>query len=220
MQPNKSKVTLIVGALLLGASGASNAATESFPIIVSTLADVDITQEAPLTYGANMFITGGATCTMDATTPADAGGTVVNGVIPMQYTATANVNEANYGDLTGLGCVNGAGKGKPGVYKIAGLGGISVNIKISSVTTADFTFNPNSGCIVTYEGTTAGADTCAGFVPNAFAASIPLPATATLDAGATDGELLFTVGGTITIGATDLTPDLAYTADFPVEVVY
>ncbi|MFT5760095.1 MAG: hypothetical protein ACI9LM_004879 [Alteromonadaceae bacterium] len=220
MQPNKTKVALIIGALLLGASGASYAATESFPIIVSTLSDVEITAEKNLTYGANMFINGGASCIMNAATPADAVGASVNGTVAMQYTATAKVDEANYGDLSGLGCVNGANKGTPGVYKIAGIGGISVNIKISGVSTADFSFNPNSGCIVTYDGTTAGADSCAGFVPNAFAASIPLPATATLDAGAQNGELLFTVGGTITIGATDLTPNTPYTADFPVEVVY
>ena len=116
MQPTKTKIALVLGAILLGASGASNAASGTYNITVSTLPDVVLTEVTALDYGASMFITSSQSCVMNATTPGDTPGT---STVNMQYTnLAAPVNATNYGDLTGAGCVNGTASGTPGLYKI------------------------------------------------------------------------------------------------------
>jgi hypothetical protein len=226
MQPNKTKIALVLGALFLGASGNTIAATGSFDITVKAIPDVVLSTVTPLSYGATMFVTTGGTCSMNASVPGDALAD------KMQYDG-ATVAKANYGDLTGAGCVNGtmaAGNpGTPGVYKIKGIAGNTVNITISGISGSDFDFAPNSGCIVTYEnGTTA--DTCDAFVPGSSASkSLPLanatesPVTGGTGTTGLGGELVFTVGGTITVGGTnavDLIPGSNYTQNFPVNVIY
>ncbi|NRD71815.1 hypothetical protein HQQ94_00800 [Shewanella sp. VB17] len=212
---------LVLGALFLGISSNAIAATGSFNITVQTVPDVVLSTVTPLTYGANMFVTQGGTCFMDATTPGDALADL------MQYDG-ATVAKANYGDLTGAGCVNGLGTGTPGVYKITGISSNTVNITISAISGADFDFAPNSGCIVTYENG-AVADTCDAFVPGVSAAKL-LPLDNVSESPVTGGtgvtvagELVFTVGGTVTVGGTnavDLTAGTSYTQNFPVNVIY
>lgn len=219
MQPNKTKIALLVGAVCLGASGAANAATANFDITVNTIPDVTLSEVQALDYGTTMFVTAGGTCQMNATTPG-------NQSSGMQYQTSAAVNAANYGDLSGTGCVNGSGTGTPGIYKITGISGGTVRITISGITGTDFTFAPNSGCIVLYDGTTA-VDSCTSFVPGTqtsrrLSAGPASEDTATTPAGEASvaGELVFTVGGTVTIGGVDLTANQAYTENFPVTVIY
>jgi hypothetical protein len=116
----------------------------------------------------------------------------------------------------------------PGVYRIAGTSGSTVNITIGSLAAGgDFSFVPDEGCIVTY-GTASAADsldTCATFTADNVVTTRLSLATATEEGSAApgvtvDGQLVFTVGGTITIGAVDLNPATVYTANFPVTVVY
>jgi len=227
MQPNKTKIALVIGAFFLGASGASNAATANFDITVSTLPDVVLSQVQALDYGANMFVTALGTCTMNAVQPGE-------GAL-MQYqsgTTEGATASSNFGTLTGGGCVNGTEVATPGVYKIAGLAGTTVNITINGVSNADFGFNPNSGCIVNFDGGATlldSQDSCDAFVPGAIT-STDLPAvTATEEGSAAPGfvvsaagaaELHFTVGGTVTIGAVDLSANTNYVQQFPVDVVY
>lgn len=222
MQPNKKKIALVLGALFLGMSGNTIAATGSFDITVTAIPDVTLSTVTPLTYGASMFVTLGGTCLMDASTPGDAA------VDLMQYD-DATLAKANYGDLSGAGCVNGTATGTPGVYKIAGIAGNTVNVTISGVNGADFDFAPNSGCIVTYENGVV-ADTCDPFVPGASAPKL-LPLANAGESPVTGGgvgvtvlgELVFTVGGTITVGGTngvDLAPGASFTENFPVDVIY
>lgn len=216
MQPNKTKIALLLGAVCLGASGAANAATANFDISVTTIPDVTLTEVQALSYGTTMFVTAGGTCLMDASTPGDAATAL------MQYDGATDA-PASYGTLSGSGCVNGSG-GTPGIYKIAGITAGTVRITISGVTGADFSFAPNSGCIVNY-GNSAAADSCDSFVPGVT--KTESLAAATEDAGtgggvgtSTPGELVFTVGGTVTIGGTNLTANQPYTENFPVTVVY
>lgn len=220
MQPNKTKIALLLGAVCLGASGAANAASADFDITVTTIPDVTLTEVQALDYGTTMYVTAGGNCLMNASTPGNAPASL------MQYTRQALVVAANYGDLTGTGCVNGAGNGTPGIYRITGIQGGSVRITISGVTGTDFSFSPNSGCIVNYNGTTVNdGDSCTTFVPGVQTTRL-LAATAEDDGtGATGqpsvaGQLMFTVGGTVTIGGTDLTPNQPYTENFPVTVIY
>jgi hypothetical protein len=222
MQPNKTKIALLLGAVCLGASGAANAATADFDITVTTIPDVTLTEVQALDFGTTMYVTAGGNCLMNAATP----GNAVAG--QMQYTRQAGsvVAATNYGDLTGTGCVNGTGNGTPGIYRISGIPGGSVRITISGVTGADFSFAPNSGCIVNYSGDdTDDGDECSTFVPGVqttrlLAATTEDDSTAPAGQPSVPGQLMFTVGGTVTIGGVDLTPNQAYTENFPVTVIY
>ena len=219
MQPKKfSPARSLASIVLIVASGASYAATESFNVTVTTLPDVVLSQKQALSFGANMFVTAGGTCLMNATVPGE--GTL------MQYQDTGSAAAASFGALTGLGCVNGTAT--PGVYKIKGLGSTNVTITIDGVVGADFNFSPNSGCIVNFDNSAAAADSqdsCDAFVPGT-PKTTKLPAATATEEGSgapgyvVEGELVFSVGGTVTIGGTDLTPNTAYTESFPVNVVY
>ncbi len=220
MQPSRIKISLAIGALCLGAAGVANAASQSFDVTVTTLPDLSISEVTPLSYGTNVITTSGGTCTMDADAPGHAAG--------LQFSAGAGATAAaaNFGDLTGTACVTG-GVGTPGKYRVSGgLAGATVKITIAGVSNADFTFSPNNGCIVTYSGTTADdADSCAAYAAPPSALSKKLAAAAEDQAALSGGEasvageLMFTVGGTITINQT-LTPNQAYSQTFPVTVVY
>lgn len=224
MQPNKTKIALAIGALLLGASSASNAVTLDFPITAKTIPDVTISQVTPLSYGSSMFVTVGNSCLMQATVPGEA-------ALMQYHDNTTGLAASAYGDIAGTGCVDGTGTGTPGIYKISGLASTQVSITISGFSGTSFDFAPNSGCIVTYDnGASAvtSGDTCDAFVPGVLTTKQTAAAAneegTTTPAGTTvPGEIVFTVGGTVTIGGTDavdLTPAFAYSEDFTVDVVY
>jgi hypothetical protein len=222
MQPYKSKLACVIGALFLGASGASNAATGTFDITVTTLADVVLAQKQALSFGANLFTTAAGTCQMDATTPP-------SDTALMQYEEDGTaVAGATFGDLSGTGCIVGA-TATPGVYRISGTANSTVNITIGSLAPGgDFSFTPNTGCIVAYvnssEDGTGSDDTCTTFTADSATPRRLPTATEEQTTGPVGvtvaGELVFSVGGTVTVGATPLTASTAYTANFPVTVVY
>ena len=216
MQPNKTKIALIIGAMYLGVSGASMAATGSFNITATTIADVVLTQTTPLNFGTNIFSSAG-TCTMNAANPAQS-------VLQID-TSAAQATATAYGDLTGGGCINGAALGTPGVYKITGTSpGSTVNITLNGITTTDYTFTPNSGAISSYGATgavgTAGDDTT-GSLTTASVNTFRFPdATEAAEAEVTANEIVFTLGGTITV-LNPLTANTLYNTDtFVVNVVY
>jgi hypothetical protein len=220
MQPSKNKIALLTGALILGASSAANAVTEPFNITAKALPDVAITTVTPLNYNTSIFIDAGGTCLMNASTPGDLGTAL------MQYDG-GTVATADYGALTGDGCVNGGvGTGTPGVYRVAGLSGSAIKITISnSASGGDVEFSPNSGCIVTYEGGNL-ADTCDAFVPGVLANKKLALDSASEDVGTggtvgvpIEGEMIFTVGGTLSIN-NELAPNFTDTIAYNVEVVY
>jgi hypothetical protein len=221
MQPSKNKIALVTGALILGASSAANAVNESFNITATALPDVAITTVTPMNFNTSIFIDAGGTCLMNASVPGDV---AANG---MQYSNDGTTSSANYGDLSGDGCVNNTnGDATPGVYRIRGLEGAEVKVTISnSALGGDVTFSPNSGCIVTYGGSTA-IDTCASFVPGSLttknlAGSVEDNSAAVIAGGdaSVAGDLLFTVGGTLSI-INELVPNFAGTIAFDVQVTY
>jgi hypothetical protein len=210
MQPNKTKISLIIGAMYLGVSGASMAASESFNITAETIADVVITEDTALDFGANIFTTAGD-CTMDASAPAD---------VTMQVTRATPVvvDTDTHGALSGTSCVTGA-IATPGVYTVSGSGGSTVNITLGGITTAEFTFVPDSNAVSTYEGTAALDDI--GTLSTSTSTAVVLADTN--DGGGattTADELVFVLGGTLTI-LTDLTSETVYDAEtFTVNVIY
>ncbi|MDX2367788.1 MAG: hypothetical protein QNK36_05210 [Colwellia sp.] len=222
MQPNKTKIALVIGALLFGASGASNA--DPFTANVTTIDDVTILTVPgnDLSFGTNVFTTAG-TCTMSASAPGSA---------LMQYDdGVGVVAQTTWGDLSSAGtasCVVGASLGTPGVYEVKGVGAGAVSVLLTEVAQVggDFTFDPSGGCYTDFDAVAGPtADTCttlnAGTVVPTFLAA----ATAVEDEGtgthaSVEGTLRFTVGGTITVGATGLTAETPYNLAFQVDVTY
>lgn len=212
MQPNKSKIALVIGALYLGVSNSSYAASESFTITATTVADVTLVQNTALNYGSNIFTTAGGTCLMNAATP---------GSLAMLADFATDATATNYGNLSGSGCVNGAALGTPGVYTITGTTNSNVNITLNGVAHADYTFTPNSSAVVNYGGTTNATNDDA-FVALSTAAPTVVRTASTTEAAATevtDATLRFTLGGTLTV-LNALTQDTPYANTFTVNVVY
>lgn len=206
------KKTLVAGGLLLAVSNVASAASVPFVVSVTTLPDLVLTQVQALNYGVNMYVDALGVCTMDAGVPSDTIAHIVR--------TAPNATGTGFGTISGTGCVTGAADNlKPGIYKIAGLQAQPVSITIGGASSADFSFSPN-GCIATYDGSTASADTCVAYTGAQSAVVKPLAATADVAGNVVAGELLFTVGGVVTIGATPLTANLAYSQSFPVDVIY
>ena len=205
---------VLISTIILASVNTTNAATGTFAVGFTTVADVTIVEVQPLAFGTTMFIANGGTCVMNATKPLAA---------TMQSDATTALTGANFGDVSGSGCVTTAGGvsgNQGGYYRLTGLSGADVKITINPATNADFTFTPNSGCINDHDGASAAAnsDSCL-----AFSSGVQL--TATL-ANATetglnqvDTQLMIAVGGTITINQA-LTSATVYTQNFTIVATY
>jgi len=200
--------TLVAGSLLLAMSNVASAASEQFVVSVTTLDDVSILEVNALSYGTNVFIDAGGECTMEASAP---GATVLQ----MDDASAA----ANYGDIAGTGCVDTTGQ-QPGEFRVTGLGGQDVTITIGSTSGGDYTFAP-VGAYAIHDGSTAG-DTLGTYTTAQAAAGVTTPLASSSDVGLTvaANQLMFTVGGTITIGGTPLVADQLYNDTYPVTVVY
>lgn len=214
MQPNKTKIALIIGAMYLGVSGASMAATGTFDITVTTIADVTLEERAILNFGTNIFTTAG-TCLMTGSGNSEA---LMQVDTASAATATSTV-ATTYGALSGGGCVTGSNLGTPGLYRISGATGTAVNITMSNATGTGWSFSPTSAFAANYNaGTATGDDTVTAMTATTTNVR-SLAATADGTDAVTDGQLVFAVGGLLTVSST-LTASLAYNAPFVVSVVY
>jgi hypothetical protein len=229
MQPKlNTKRTLVAAALLSSLSNAW-AATEQYTISASAIADVAISQDASLNFGTGVRVEAGQTCTLLATTPAE---TVIQADLDGDGAAT-NTAGTNFDALdAGSDCVS-SGTISSGVYTITGEANMPVSIQLSVLTETDYTFTPGSGCVVAYDNlgdTTAGtnaddADTCYTLGVGTTTGIKTGDATTTVDTdynadvGAVNGELVFTLGGTIT-AVNELSPDTLYTGTFDIVVTY
>ena len=214
MQPNKTKIALVLGAMFLGATGASNAVTGSFDITIATIADLNVTEIQALSFGSSVFTTGSAACNIAANDPteldvfAEAGSTAINGATTYLGADLA---------LTGTGC---AGTGRVGIYEVVTAGNAdAISVTVNSVTNADFTFTPNSNCLPEYITTATTDDACrimAPGVPNTLAVT----GDTANDMGTTNATLRFTVGGNLTTAASGLTAATPYSDVFSIDVIY
>jgi hypothetical protein len=224
MQPNKTKLALKIGAVVLGVLVASGASADPFTASVSTIDDVSITEKIALDFGTTVLTTIGD-CTMDSAAP----GTAI-----MEFTTTneSTTPAVNYGSTNGTSCVSVPGSDttvSPGVYRVSGTTAGSVSILITTLAqaSADYTYEPTGGCYIKFDnGTVADADTCTTLTPGTVITAAKLADTQLNenDGGgngtpATAGDLLFTVGGKLVI-LNPLVAENNYPLTFQVDVTY
>ncbi|MDN4503224.1 hypothetical protein QX776_12490 [Alteromonadaceae bacterium BrNp21-10] len=211
MQPNKTKLALQIGAVVLGAVCASSVSADSFNLTVNTIQDVQIDTVQALDFGENITTDASQSCVMDADVPADA-----------DVFSDGGGAATTFGVITGAACIgSGTTVAQPGIYSIQGEAGLDVTLTLSTEAQAggDYTFSPGEGCGVDHDGA-SGGDTC-GAITVGSPITLTLADTTAGDDGPTvDGFTHFTVGGTLAIGATGLTSDTDYNATFLVNVVY
>lgn len=214
MQPNnKTKIAMIIGAMYLGVSGASHAATGSFDITITTIADLSVTEIQALSFGNSVFTTGSAVCNIAGNSPLFSDVFADSNTLITGATSYLNTDRA----LTGSGC---AGSGRVGIYEVVTAGvADAITVTINGVTNADFTFTPNSNCLPDYSATNATDDACrimAPGVPNTLAST----GDVANDAGTVNNTLRFTVGGSLSTAAAGLTPNTPYSDVFNIDVIY
>jgi len=190
------KVRTLIGLTLVAVSLPSIAKVTSFNVGFVTIQDLNITQTSPLTYGQNVIGTTATTCTITSTftTPANTGAVV-----------DAQVTDGT----TGAGCLTvatNATNNFSGIYVVAGQANQAINVTIGTATGTDFNFSP-SGLAV---NDTAAYSTATTLFPSTSAA-------VTLGAS---GNMNVVVGGTITIGASNLTANTPYSASFNITATY
>jgi len=187
---------------LLAATMTANAKVESFNVGFVTIQDLSITQQQGLSFGQNVIGKAGTSCTIY---------TALTG------TGTALVVAADVDDgIEGTGCLTQGGGSTPtavstfaGLYHITGAASQSVNVTVASTSTADFDFSP-SGKLVT-QGTAFTAGSTSLFADS--------PASATLGTTGNAGLSLI-LGGSLTVGAADLSANTPYSGSFDITAVY
>lgn len=233
MQPNKTKLALKIGAVVLGALCASNSYADTFTAQVTTVDDVVITERQALAFGSNIFTTAGTSCELQV----GAGGTAdAPGSVLMNYQdiliGTPGAQGADYGELAGDGCVVGAGAADgvtPGIWDVTGLSGGAVSILITEIaqTDAAITYEP-SGCVVVYSGDNAtGADDCVALTSGGVVTGSFADDTATEDEGGGTGDtgasvesqFSFAIGGEISI-VSGLVAENPYDVQFQIDITY
>lgn len=213
MQPNKSKVALQIGALLLGSSCAFTTTADPFNVTVNTIGDVTIATVTPLDFGTNIKTDALGVCAMTAAAPA-------NTAVFADANVVAGSGVTAFGALAGTGCVGASGT--PGIYSVTGEPGLDVTITLTAdgvQAGGDFGFSPTGGCAVIHDNDNAATgDVCTALVVGTGLTGVTIADG--VDLATTANETHFTVGGTVTVGATALTSDFDYAATFNVEVTY
>tara|TARA_R110001583_G_scaffold9788_2_gene45938 strand:- start:55195 stop:55818 length:624 start_codon:yes stop_codon:yes gene_type:complete len=206
MQPNKTKIALVIGALLLGASGASNAATGNFDVSITTIADIGFIEISPISLGSAVFLTAGGSCTVKGSDP------TAGDVFGDTGLSASGTNGTLTGDCKGTGAA--------GVYEVESAGpSDAITVLMGDMVEAGgFSFNPSSNCIPLYDGTLGTDDSCQSLTVD-FAHLTAITGDGA-DGGSIANKLRFTIGGTMTIGAADLTPNTPYAGSFAINVIY
>jgi len=228
MQLKKKQLVQKVGLAIFGATLALSASADTFTASVTTIDDVSITPVQDLDFGSTIKTTVGV-CSMNALLP---------GGILMEYQdVDGGAEDSLYGATTntaGAACIDALGSDTsvtPGVWRISGASGTGVNLLISQIAqaSADYTFNPDGGCYVKFDNAKAAgdSDSCVTLIPGTVVPKTVAKLSNGDEAHTDDvegiasiaGDLLFTVGGTITI-VNALTAETDYPLTFQVDVTY
>ncbi|MEP1449112.1 MAG: hypothetical protein ABJK37_23615 [Paraglaciecola sp.] len=224
MQPNKTKLALQIGTVILGAACASSVLATTMTMTVNTISDVTVGTVQDLEFGTNILTDELVSCSMGALVPAPAD--VFSDDTTGAAGTTTGTSGTAFGLLNGAGCIgSGTTIAQPGIYSISGEPTLDVNLTVNNDPAAQdgpYDFSPTGGCGVDHDGSagTAGTDPC-----NAITVGAPIVLTL---AGGSDsgvaatvfGQTHFTVGGTISVQAGGLSSDTDYVPRFLVSVIY
>jgi hypothetical protein len=210
MQPNKTKLALIMGTLLYSASHSTYATIADFPVTVTMRDDVTLTELQSVDFGQNIFTAAAGNCLLDASAP-DPGDVFANVVVG-----------GTYEQLSGTACADGT-VAQAGLYKIVSEEAVAITVTITKpLFTAgdDFDFTP-AGCLPSFSGDNTSLDTCKVLVEGV---GIDTAGPATADVGGSNTvvatETIMSIGGTINV-MNVLTAGQIYNAkQFHVNVVY
>ena len=194
---------VVLSSALAVASISAIAVTTPFTVAFTTVQDLQINENNPLTYGvANVF--GKATTTCTLTTAVAAASSANTGVI-----ANADIEDSlSSGDGGCIAIATGTGNNLSGVYEITGIAGQTANITVTSISSGgDFDFAP-SGFMVPNDSTVDFSAPVAIIADNAVSLTIG-------DAG----SVVVVVGGVITINNA-LTANTPYSASFDITATY
>lgn len=193
----------VLGAALILSPLSTTAVTTSFTLAFTTVQDLQIAENNPLTFGvANVFGKAATSCTL--TTAVTAGSTASTGVI-----VNSDIEDSlSSGDGGCIAIASGTANNLSGVYEITGVAGQTANVTVSSITGGtDFDFSP-SGFIVQNDSTVDFS------APVAIIADNPVSITVG-DAG----SVVVVVGGVISV-LQDLTPNTPYSGSFDITATY
>jgi len=194
---------VLIGSALAAASISVLAVTTPFTVAFTTVQDLQINENNPLTYGvANVFGKNTTTCTL--TTAVAAASAANTGVI-----ANSDIEDSlSSGDGGCIAIATGTANNLSGVYEITGIAGQTANVTVTSISGGgDFDFAP-SGFMVPNDSTIDFSAPVAIIADNAVTLSIG-------DAG----SIVVVVGGVITIN-NDLDPNTPYSASFDITATY
>lgn len=178
------------------------AGTSSFTVAFTTVQDLQINENNPLTFGtSNVFGINGTSCTL--TTAVAAASSTNTGVI-----ANSDIeDDLSSGDGGCIAITSGTGNNLSGVYEVSGIAGQTANVTVTSVSGGDFDFTP-AGFMVPNDTTTDFSSPVSIIADNAVSLTI-----------GDNGSIVVVVGGTITM-TTDLDANTPYSASFDITATY
>ena len=164
MQPTNTKIALIIGALFLGASGASNA--ELLTVAASAVPDVDVSPVTGFTQVS--FGTGvignkdGQTCTMQGISEVDDADMLWNASGDQAANPNSgNVNGASLGSLGGTGACSSSDFGEVMILEIDGADSSTVSVTVADVTGTGWVYTPTAqSCVIDFDRVLNDADVC------------------------------------------------------------
>ncbi|MCJ8294163.1 MAG: hypothetical protein MJK15_07115 [Colwellia sp.] len=192
-------VRALAGTLLAATALNGSAAVFQGDVGFVTVQDLVILQNQALTFGQNIIGTAGTTCLSTPNSGTVTGAQLTGSAAPLIAQLPAPVN-------SGTGCIAST-NALSGVFQITTSAGTqATKITIASITGGtDFDFSP-VGYVMDSAGL-AAAETI--FFPDTVLTFVP-----------TLGLIGVVVGGTITIGGTDLTANTPYSAQFDVTATF
>ncbi|MBU2882864.1 hypothetical protein KO525_13495 [Psychrosphaera sp. B3R10] len=194
---------VFLGAALVIAPLSSTAVTTSFTLAFTTVQDLQIVENNPLTFGvANVFGKAATSCTV--TTAVAAASSASVGVI-----ANSDIQDSlSSGDGGCIAITSGTANNLSGVYEITGVAGQTANVTVSSISGGtDFNFSP-SGFLVQNDSTVDFSS------PVAIIADNPVSITV-----GDNGSIVVVVGGVVNV-LQDLTANTPYSGSFDITATY
>ena len=189
----------LAASAILSTAMVANAKTETYSVGFVTIQDLTITQQQGLSFGQNIIGKAGTTCTLAFATNTTSSVTTL--------AAPANFND----NTTGAGCINvtAAVNNLVGIYTISGSADQNVNITVASITGTDFTFTPSASAITQGDDINVGGSFTSVFADSPQA-----------DGLGSSGAVALIVGGTLTVGGSDLTANTPYSGTFDITATY